>query len=294
MGYLLVTIVNGMVVGAVYALMALGFVVTYKTLRVVNFALGEFIVFGAGLTALAYYRLGLNLLGAVLGAIVGMAVLAAAVNRLVFARIALARPITLIMLTLGLDAFMRGLAGPLFGGVFTIVPLPLPGGTVSIGDLPLALNDIAVGVLALGAAAGVGVLFAWTRFGLAMRALADDPQTARGMGIDARRYFMFAWCLAGAIAVVDGVLWSSIRGPGFGFSIVSLKVFPIVIIGGLDSMAGAVLGGMLVGVLESLAATYLDAWVGGGFSSIASFVMLMLILMVRPQGLFGAPIIERV
>lgn len=288
------SILNGVVVGAIYALMALGFVVTYKTLRVVNFALGDFIVFGSGLTALAYGAAGVSLWGALGCGMAGMALFAAAFNRLVAARVAHARPIALLAVTIGVGAFLRGLAGLLFRGVSLHLPVPLPAGTVSLDDVPFAWADVAVGALALVGACGVGALFAWTRFGLALRTLAEDPQTAQGMGIDVRRYGTIAWALAGAIAVVDGVLWSALKGPGFGLAIVSLKVFPIVIIGGLDSLGGAVVGGMLVGVVESLAATYLDRWAGGGFSTSASFLLLIAMLMVRPQGLFGSAIIERV
>jgi branched-chain amino acid transport system permease protein len=144
------------------------------------------------------------------------------------------------------------------------------------------------------AAAVAGAFFARTRLGLALRALAEQPAVAHAMGIDARRYFELAWVLAGIIAVVGGVLWSALRGPGFGLAVVSLKVFPIVIIGGLDSLAGAFAGGLAVGVLESLAATYLDVWVGGGFSTIASFLLLIPVLVLRPQGMFGTEQVERV
>jgi branched-chain amino acid transport system permease protein len=294
MAYLVETVINGAIYGAIYALMALGFVVTFKTMRVANFALGEFILFGAGFAAFGYQVLGLNVPTALLGGFVAMALFTTAFNRLVFARVGQSQTITLLMLTIGLGAFMQALGALLFRGYPFVVPLPLARQTVNWGGVLLSLDELTVGGLAVVAIAGVGALFLWSRAGLAMRALAEDPGAAMAMGMDPRRYFTLAWALAGAIAVVDGVLWAALRGGGFGFAVVGLKVFPIVIIGGLDSMTGTILGGLLVGVLDSLAATYLDPLLGDSVSQIISFVVLIAVLMVRPQGLFGSARIERV
>jgi branched-chain amino acid transport system permease protein len=294
MAYAIETVIDGSIYGAVYALMALGFVVTFKTMRVANFALGEFILFGAGFAALGYHALGLGVAGALLFGVAGMALFAVAFNRLVFARVGQAQTMTLVMLTLGLGAFMRALGALLFRGYPLSVPLPLPRQTLTLGGVLLSLDELAVGVLAVAAIAGVGALFLWSRAGLALRALAEDPASAAAMGIDARRYFVLAWALAGGIAVLDGVLWSALRGGMFGFAVVGLKVFPIVIIGGLDSMIGTLLGGLLVGVLDSLTAAYVDPLLGDSVSQVVSFALLIAVLMARPQGLFGSEPVERV
>lgn len=294
MAYVIETVIDGAIYGAVYGLMALGFVVTFKTMRVVNFALGEFVLFGAGFAALGYQVLGLGLAGSLLCGVAGMALFALVFNRVVFSRVATAPTLTLLMLTLGLGAFMQALGALLFGGFAIAVPLPLAGQTVTVGGVLLSLDELLVGAVAVAASAAVGAFFLWSRTGLALRALAEDAGAAMAMGIDARRFFTFAWALVGAIAVVDGVLWAALRGGMFGFGVVGLKVFPIVIIGGLDSLAGTLLGGLLVGVLESLSAAYLDPLLGASVSQIAAFLVLIPVLMVRPQGLFGSARIERV
>jgi branched-chain amino acid transport system permease protein len=294
MAYLLETVVNGSVYGAVYALMALGFVVTFKTMRVANFALGEFVLFGAGFAGFGYHVLGLNAPGALLCGLAAMAGFTTAFNRLVFSRVGQAPTLTLLMLTLGLGAFMQALGALLFRGSAFVVPLPFAGRTVTLSGVLLSLDELLVGAFAVAAIAAVGAGMRWSRIGMALRALAEDPGAAMAMGIDARRYFSLAWGLAGAIAVVDGVLWAAVRGPGFGFAVVGLKVFPVVIIGGLDSMTGAILGGLLVGVLDGLTAAYLDPLLGDSISQVISFAVLIAVLVVRPQGLFGSAVIERV
>jgi branched-chain amino acid transport system permease protein len=148
--------------------------------------------------------------------------------------------------------------------------------------------------VAAACVAAVGVLLQRSRTGIALRAIADDQQSAMAVGIDLHRYFGITWALAGVISVAAGTLWASVAGGGFGMALVGLKVFPIVIIGGLDSIAGTIVGAMLVGVLESLAAGYLDPVVGGGFSTIASYLVLLAVLLVRPHGLFGRADARRV
>jgi branched-chain amino acid transport system permease protein len=140
----------------------------------------------------------------------------------------------------------------------------------------------------------VAGFFRFTRTGLALRAIADDRQVAMAMGIDVHRHVALVWAILGALSVVTGALWSLTVGGGFGVVIVGLKVFPILIIGGLDSLPGVMVGAVLVAVLESLAAGYLDPLVGAGFSSIASYVVLVAVLFARPYGLFGQPLVDRV
>jgi branched-chain amino acid transport system permease protein len=148
--------------------------------------------------------------------------------------------------------------------------------------------------MAIACIATVSVALQRSRTGVALRAIADDQQSAMAVGIDLHRYFGLTWALMGVISVLGGTLWTVVAGGGFGMALVGLKVFPIVIIGGLDSIGGTIVGAVLVGVLESLAAGYVDPVVGGGFSNIASYLVLLTLLFVRPYGLFGRPDARRI
>jgi branched-chain amino acid transport system permease protein len=238
--------------------------------------------------------MGLGLAGALGSACVGMVAVALAFNRLVL-RPMTGRPvISLIMVTLGLGAFIRGMAPLAFGAVPAAIPLPAPPAPLDLGGVPVAPERLAALVIAGLCIALVAGFFRFTRTGLALRAIADDRQVAMAMGIDVHRHVALVWAILGALSVVTGALWSLTVGGGFGVVIVGLKVFPILIIGGLDSLPGVMVGAVLVAVLESLAAGYLDPLVGAGFSSIASYVVLVAVLFARPYGLFGQPLVDRV
>ncbi len=292
--YVIEVMINGMVVGALYALIALGFVVVYKASRVINFALGELAMVGANVVAAGVHLLHLGVALALALGFAGTILLALAFNRLVL-RFVLGHPVfALIMVTIGLGAFLRAAVAVLFRGFPKGIPLPIPREPLVLHTVLLSPDELVAGAVALLCIAGVGAFFTFSRTGVALRALADDPQAAALMGIDARRAFAVTWAMAGGIAAVGGTLWSFITGGGFGLAVVGLKVFPIVIIGGLDSIAGVIVGGMAVGLLENLAAHFVDPVVGGGFSNIAAFIVLIAVLMVRPHGLLGRERIERV
>jgi branched-chain amino acid transport system permease protein len=198
------------------------------------------------------------------------------------------------MVTLGSGVLIRGVAPLAFGAMPAAIPFPAPPTPLEMWGVPVAAERLASAVIAVLCIALVGGLFRFTRTGLALRAIADDRQIAMAMGIDVHRHVSLAWAMLGAISVVTGALWTITSGGAFGVVIVGLKVFPILIIGGLDSIPGVLVGAALVGVLESLAAGYLDPLVGGGFSSIASYLVLVAVLFARPYGLFGRPQVERV
>ena len=288
------TVLNGMVSGVIYALMSLGFVVVFKTTRVANFALGEFIMTGAALTALAYHLLAFHWMAAILFACLGMLVLSAVFNRVVLLRMRRGGPIAVLMVTIGLGAFLQGLGGLLLRGFPRTVPLPLPTETVSLSGMLFSLDEWSAGGIAIVCIALLSLLFMKTRAGLALRVLAEDRHVAEAMGISGLRYSILAWGLAGSAMVIGGILWTVLTGGGFSMTFLGLKVFPIVIIGGLESLPGAVLGGILIGVMDALAASYLDPYLGGGFGGVSSFLVLILVLMIRPYGLFGYPTVERV
>jgi branched-chain amino acid transport system permease protein len=205
------------------------------------------------------------------------------------------RPVVaVIMATIGVATLLRGFATLAFGAGTRAIVMP-------ISDEPLFLGPIMLQPIQL-VGAGVSLvflaIFTWfflrSRVGIAMRAVADSQQVAMAMGIDVRRYFALAWAMAGIVSALAGVVWGAMLGVDNQLALVGLKVFPVVILGGLDSVIGAVVGGLIVGVVESLAAGYLDPYVGGGTKDFAPYVLMILVLMIRPYGIFGRRLIERI
>ena len=293
-GFLLALLLNGASIGLMYSLIALGFVLVYKATDAINFAQGEFVMM-AGLIAAAVLAVeGAWLIVAVVVTLAIMVGFGFALERVVL-RPLLGRPVVaVIMATIGLAAVLRGLTPIVFGSSTMGVPLPIGDEPINIG--PASLPPIQV----LGA--GVAILFflafSWffkkSRMGVAMRAVADNQQVAQAMGINVERYFAIAWAMTGIVSALGGVIWGSMLGVDIQLALVGLKVFPVVILGGLDSIGGALLGGVIVGIVESLAAGYLDPYVGGGTKDFAPYVLMILVLMVRPYGMFGRRQIERV
>jgi len=287
-------IVDGALAGAVYALISLAFVIVYKASRMINFALGEWAMLGSRLAATGFYALGLGVSGATAFASAGMIAVALGFNRLVLRRL-VGRPlISVIMVTLGLGALMRGAAPLMFGGVPGTIPLPFTRDPLALWGLQISVDKLMAGGVATVCIAAASSFFHWSRTGLALRAIADDQSAAMAAGIDIDRYFSITWAMVGVLSVVAGVLWTLVSGGGFGVVLVGLKVFPIVIIGGLDSIHGTIVGAVIVGVVESLSAGYLDPHLGGGFGAVASYLLLVGMLFVRPYGLYGRPRAERV
>jgi len=292
--FLVALVVEGALAGVVYAVVALAFVVVYKASRMINFAIGEWALLASRLVATGLYVLDLPLALALGAAGAGMTAFALAWSRAVIHRL-VGRPlIALIMVTLGLGALIRGGAALAFRGVPARIPLPISPEPLALGDVAVRVDKLVAALVAAVAIALVTWFFNRTRTGLALRALADDQQAAMGVGIDVDRHFALTWVLVGLLSVVAGTLWTFVAGGGFGVVLLGLKVFPIVIIGGLDSIPGTIVGAVVVGVLESLAAGYLDPYLGGGFSNVAAYLALIAALFVRPYGLLGHPGIERV
>ena len=287
-------LVDGILAGAVYALIALAFVVVYKASGMINFALGEWVMYGSRLAAVGLHAAGLGPAGALAFAGAGMVALALAFNRVVLRRL-VGRPlISVIMVTLGLGAVMRGLAPLLFGGIPAAFPLPISEEPLVMHGIRIAPARVVALVVAGAAIAAVGAFFRWSRTGVALRALADDQQVALSMGIDVHRHLAIAWGMVGVMAVIGGTLWTMVAGAGFGLVLLGLKVFPVVVIGGLDSFVGSLVGALAIGVLESLTAGYVDPLVGAGFSSVVPYLLLLGVLFVRPHGIFGRPEARRI
>ena len=259
----------------------------------INFAVGECVTLASRLVAVGLHGIGLGLGGAVAVGCAGMVAVMAGFNQAVLRHLAGRPVIALIMITIGLAILLRGATTLLLGGIPAglVVAVPAP---IVVGSVPIAVEKLVAAMIALACVAVVSWTLQRSRIGVALRAIADDQQNAMAVGIDLHRYFGLTWALMGVISVVAGTLWAVVAGGGFGMALVGLKVFPIVIIGGLDSIGGALVGAVLVGVLESLAAGYLDPIVGGGFSNVASYLVLLTLLFIRPHGLFGQPDARRV
>ena len=286
-------VVSGLMIGLMYALIALGFVLVYKATGAINFAQGEFVMLGA-LIAAAVLGAALPFWLACLLSLGGMIAFCFGLERVVLRRL-LGRPtVAVIMATIGLASLIDGGAILIFGPGVRSINMP-------VGDMPLFLGPIMLQPVQIaGAAVSLVFLaaFTWfflkTRVGVAMRAVADNQTVSMGMGINVQRYFAMAWALTGIVSALGGVIWGAMLGVDNQLPLVGLKVFPVVILGGLESIVGAVVGGLVVGVVEALAAGYLDPVVGGGTKDFAPYVLMILVLMIRPYGLFGRRRIERI
>jgi branched-chain amino acid transport system permease protein len=286
--------VDGLLASAIYALVALAFVVVYKASGAINFALGELAMLGSRLVATGIHTMELGLAGAIGFASAGMVAVALAFNRLVL-RHMVGRPlIALIMVTLGLGALIRGAAPLVFGAVPGAIPLPIPADPLDVHGVLVPVGRLVAAAVAVICITAVTAFFRFSRTGLALRAISEDQQVAMAMGIDVHGHVALTWAMVGVISVFTGALWTFTSGGGLGVVIIGLKVFPILVVGGLDSVPGIMVGAVLIGVLESLAAGYLDPLLGAGFSSIAPYLLLLAVLFVRPYGMFGRPTIERV
>jgi len=294
MTYLANLLVQGALSGVVYAVVAVAFIVVHKSTRMANFALGEWVMLGALLTGAGFNLLPFGLVGALVLAVAGMFGLAALLNGMVLGQL-IGRPaITVIMVTLGLGAVLRGLEALILRRLPTGLPDVLPAAVIEIAGVSIATQRLWAAVIAALCIASVGFLYGRTRVGIALRALADDQRAGIALGIDTDRYFTIAWGLAAVLCVVAGVLWTTTTGGGFGLALVGLKVFPIVVIGGLDSLGGALVAAVLVGIVESLAGGYLDPILGSGFGGLAGFMLLLIVLLARPHGLLGRAPAERI
>jgi len=292
--FLLALVLNGVSIGLMYSLIALGFVLVYKATDAINFAQGEFVMM-AGLIAAAVLGIeGSLLIAAVVATLAVMIGFGFALERVVL-RPLLGRPVVaVIMATIGLAAILRGLTPVVFGSTTMAVSLPIGDEPITLGPASLPPIQVLGAVIAVLFFLAFNWFFKKSRMGVAMRAVADNQQVAQAMGINVERYFALAWAMTGIVSALGGIIWGSMLGVDIQLSLVGLKVFPVVILGGLDSIGGALVGGLIVGVVESLAAGYLDPYVGGGTKDFAPYVLMILVLMIRPYGIFGRRQIERV
>ncbi|MBA2529411.1 MAG: branched-chain amino acid ABC transporter permease [Euzebyales bacterium] len=282
--------VTGLANGAILALAALGFVLIYKASGVINFAQGEFLLIGAYVIYAVIAQVGLHYSAGIAAAVVVAIALGVAVERLILRPLVGQPTISVIMVTIGLAQLLRSVIQIFFGTNPRSFPEFIPGGTLDVAGATVPVDRLwGIGLAALTLAAFT-VFFQRSRDGIAMRAVADDQQAALTMGISVRRVFALSWALAGISAVIGGMLVANITGVSGAITGFGLTVFPVVILGGLDSIAGAMIGGAVIGLLT----TYTGGYIGGGLQTVVPYLALVLILLVRPYGLFGQVRIERV
>ncbi len=285
---------NGVLIGLMYALIALGFVLVYKATDAINFAQGEFVMLAGFVVAVALNTYGAPVWLAVVVGLGFMIVFGFGLERVMLRRL-IGRPIiAVVMATIGLAAILRGV-GPLAWGAETkSLTLPISDEPFILGPLFLPPIQLLGAVVSLLFLAAFGWFFLKSRKGIAMRAVADNQQVAMAMGINVQRYFGLAWAMAGIVSALGGAIWGSMLGVDVHLALVGFKVFPVVILGGLDSIPGAIVGGLIVGIVENVASGYIDPYVGGGTKDFVPYLLMIVALMVRPYGIFGKRIIERI
>jgi branched-chain amino acid transport system permease protein len=282
--------VYGLSDGAILALAALGFVLIYKATGVINFAQGEFLLISAFVVWFILVELDLPWVVGIAIAIVVAIALGVVIERLILRPMIGEPTISVIMVTIGLAAVLGSLVQIIWGTRPRSFPDFIPSGSVELFGATVAENRLwAIAVVAV-ALVGFTLFYTRARDGIAMRAVAEDQQAALAQGISVRRTFALAWALAGVTAVFGGVLVANLIGVSGGISSFGLLVFPVVILGGLDSVPGAVVGGAIIGLLSS----YTGGYIGGGLETVIPYIALLAILLVKPYGLFGQVRIERV
>ncbi|MES2888360.1 MAG: branched-chain amino acid ABC transporter permease [Pseudomonadota bacterium] len=285
-------LIGGLLSGVMYSLVAIGFVLIYKTSGVLNFAQGAQLLFAA-LTLVSLMERGVPLWGALALTFAVMVLLGLLIERTVLRPLVNQPPITLFMATLGLSYVIEGAAQLLWGTQVHALDL-------GIADAPLEIFGILVSTFDLVAAAAAGLMvallsafFRYTHVGLAFRSVADDTFAALAVGLRLPRIWATVWAAAGVIALVAGMLWGARLGVQFSLSLVVLKALPVLVLGGFDSILGAIVGGLVIGASEKLAEVYLGAYVGGGIESWFAYAIALAFLLVRPAGLFGQKSVER-
>ena len=309
MGPVLETIISGLMSGMLYSLVALGFVLIYKASGVFNFAQGAMVLFAA--LAMARFsewipkwtglesKILVNLMAFAI-ALVFMVAVAWLIEKFVLGKLVNQEGVALLMATLGISYFLDGLGQSIFGSSIYKIDVGMPKDPMFLldgvfpGGLLVNKEDLVAAVIATALVASLAAFFQFTKTGRALRAVADDHQAAQSIGIPLNRIWVIVWSVAGFVALVAGVIWGSKLGVQFSLSVLALKALPLVILGGLTSVPGAIVGGLILGVGEKLAEVFIGPYVGGGIEIWFAYVLALGFLLFRPQGLFGEKIIDRV
>jgi branched-chain amino acid transport system permease protein len=309
MAFFLETLLGGLMAGMLYSLVALGFVLIYKASGVFNFAQGAMVLFAA--LAMARFAewipawtgidnaIATTLIAFVISGLC-MFLVAWLIEKLVLRHLVNQEGATLLMATLGITYFLEGLGQTLFGSDIYKIDIGMPKepifvfDTIFEGGILVNKEDIIAAAIAAGLVVLLSVFFQKTSTGRALRAVADDHQAAQSIGIPLNRIWVIVWCVAGVVALVAGMIWGSKLGVQFSLTPVALRALPVVILGGLTSVPGAIIGGLIIGVGEKLSEVCLGPYVGGGIEIWFAYVLALVFLLFRPQGLFGEKIIDRV
>ena len=290
-------LIGGLLSGVMYSLVALGFVLIYKASGVFNFAQGS-LVFFAALTFVGLTEHGLSFGVALVVTLAVMVVAGLLIERLVLRPLVNQPQISLFMATIGLSFFIEGLAQLLWGANVRGLDLGIQDEPIAwISDrsgINISKFDLMAALIAAVLVTALGLFFSRTRIGRALRAVADDHQAALAVGIPLQQIWGIVWAVAGFVALVAGLLWGARNGVQFALTFVALKALPVLILGGFESIAGAIVGGLIVGSTEKLAEVYLGPYVGGGIEGWFPYVLALAFLLVRPEGLFGEKIIRRI
>ncbi|HSV35908.1 MAG TPA: branched-chain amino acid ABC transporter permease [Ramlibacter sp.] len=309
MGFFLETLLGGLMAGMLYSLVALGFVLIFKASGVFNFAQGAMVLFAAlamarfaewlpqwtGLTNPVVANVAAFLIAGVI-----MFAVAWLIEYLVLRHLVNQEGATLLLATLGITYFLEGLGQTIFGSNVYKIDVGMPKDPVIVfdslfqGGMLINKEDLIAALIAAALVALLSLFFQKTATGRALRAVADDHQAAQSVGIPLNRIWVIVWCVAGVVALVAGMIWGSKLGVQFSLSTVALRALPVVILGGLTSVPGAIVGGLIIGVGEKISEVYLGPFVGGGIEIWFAYVLALAVLLVRPQGLFGEKIIDRV
>ncbi len=309
MAFFLETLLGGLMAGMLYSLVALGFVLIYKASGVFNFAQGAMVLFAA--LAMARFAEWIPAWSGITNPIVAnvaafllagavMFLVAWLVERLVLRHLVNQEATTLLMATLGIGYFLDGIGQTIFGSNIYEINIGMPKDPVIAfeslfeGGILINMEDLYAALIAAILVTMLSVFFQKTSTGRALRAVADDHQAAQSIGIPLNRIWFIVWCVAGVVALVAGMIWGSKLGVQFSLTTVALRALPVVILGGLTSVPGAIIGGLIIGVGEKMSEVFLGPYVGGGIEIWFAYVLALVFLLFRPQGLFGEKIIDRV
>jgi branched-chain amino acid transport system permease protein len=309
MQFFLEALIGGLMSGMLYSLVALGFVLIFKASGVFNFAQGAMVLFAAlamarfaewiplwtGITS----KLMANLIAFCIAMVI-MVIVAWLIEKLVLGKLVNQEGVTLLMATLGITYFLDGLGQTLFGSAIYKIDVGMPKDPIFMfesiwqGGVLINQEDIVAALIAALLVVVLAMFFQYTTTGRALRAVADDHQAAQSIGIPLNRIWVIVWSVAGFVALVAGVIWGSKLGVQFSLSLIALKALPVVILGGLTSVPGAIIAGLLIGVGEKLSEVFIGPYLGGGIEIWFAYVLVLFVLLIRPQGLFGEKIIDRV
>lgn len=309
MGFFLETLFNGLMTGMLYSLVALGFVLIFKASGVFNFAQGAMVLFAALAMARfaewipAWTGINSKLVANTAAFLIALAIMVAVawlIERLVLSKLVNQEGVALLMATLGVTYFLDGFGQTVFGSDIYKIDVGMPKEpmlalqNVFEGGILIGREDLIAALVAAALVATLALFFQKTATGRALRAVADDHQAAQSVGIPLNRIWVIVWSVAGFVALVAGIIWGSKLGVQFSLSLVALKALPVVILGGLTSVPGAIVGGLIIGVGEKLSEVYIGPALGGGIEIWFAYVVALVFLLIRPQGLFGEKIIDRV